>query len=416
VHPDDCLELVTFNQEDIVETSLLPRKQRCWPYSYPLTLPEDLRNQDNQISLTIRNTGGAYGLAVIPIYSQQAVTVLALGIWLLISPAAMACLKPRHAVTAWCVKTAPGVLPLFGLILLLLTQLNATGKMMPWELTTTFLLTSTVSLLLLLNILDNHADGSIRRKPSLIWMMISAGCFLHAANHLFVPAPVSQVVTLLGALAGIWSVVDNRQFCARTKKNGTAVAIAVTAMLSPLIYGYWNYELWRELATATAAVIRGGFALLQMPVNSYVMEASETQELLRLHFVQMVSPDFSLRVASPCSGFEGMCFILFLLSVFLLLDWQTLFSRVRHIWLVFVIAIPYVWLLNIVRIMLIFCYGAFLSRTQGRSIAATEAVDLFHSHVGWIIYLIGFVMFLPLVYRWAKIKQEPKPDCESASR
>jgi exosortase/archaeosortase family protein len=92
---------------------------------------------------------------------------------------------------------------------------------------------------------------------------------------------------------------------------------------------------------------------------------------------------------------------LFLLCGFVLIDWK-MFSKVRHLWVAFVLTVPFVLVVNSFRIAGLFLYAEWNVLRYGRTQAVTATIEAFHSNIGWVIYTVAFAIYLPMVYRWAR--------------
>ena len=104
----------------------------------------------------------------------------------------------------------------------------------------------------------------------------------------------------------------------------------------------------------------------------------------------LVAGSFGARIGSPCSGIASMLLFMALFLIIVIVDRDIInFKRVA---LVFFPALAGVFLLNVVRIYLLFMVAINISKDL--------AVGLFHTNVGWILFCAYFFVFLWFVYPW----------------
>jgi len=102
--------------------------------------------------------------------------------------------------------------------------------------------------------------------------------------------------------------------------------------------------------------------------------------------------NFSAQIAEACSGVYSI-FIFTALYLFgIILDWHKL-NKKKAI-LLFIPAVIGAFIINILRVFMIFIVGAFISRQL--------ALELFHSYIGMVLFLVYFGVFWSLSYKWMK--------------
>ena len=94
-------------------------------------------------------------------------------------------------------------------------------------------------------------------------------------------------------------------------------------------------------------------------------------------------------------------------ACFVLLDWG-LFSKVKRLWAIYLLTIPFVLTLNAMRIAALFLYAEWNVWRYNRNTATWATIEAFHSNIGWVMYSVAFAVFLPLVYRWARRAKKVK--------
>ena len=115
-------------------------------------------------------------------------------------------------------------------------------------------------------------------------------------------------------------------------------------------------------------------------------------------------PLFSARVAAACSGLEGIFLFIFLFSLIVIVDWGS--YSVRKALLIYLLGILYMFLLNVLRVMVFFAAAIWATKQWGEGQASQLFVWFFHANVGWIFYLIGIALFFSILFRFMQ-KQKP---------
>jgi exosortase/archaeosortase family protein len=93
--------------------------------------------------------------------------------------------------------------------------------------------------------------------------------------------------------------------------------------------------------------------------------------------------NFKAIVGKPCSGIDSFLLFTSLYSLIFILDYKKL-KKGLAITLFFVGAIG-MFLTNLIRILLLFIVGAYID--------ANFAIGMFHSNIGWILFIIYFFIF-----------------------
>jgi exosortase/archaeosortase family protein len=103
---------------------------------------------------------------------------------------------------------------------------------------------------------------------------------------------------------------------------------------------------------------------------------------------------FGAEIAEACSGIYSIFIFsaLYLFTIFL--DWDKMNKKKAA--LVFLPAVLGAFLVNIIRVFLLFVIGAYISRDI--------ALGMYHSYVGMIFFLLYFGLFWGFLHRWMKKK------------
>ncbi len=100
--------------------------------------------------------------------------------------------------------------------------------------------------------------------------------------------------------------------------------------------------------------------------------------------------DFKAIVGKPCSGIDSFLLFTSLYALIFILDYK----RLKKGWTVvaYLIGIIGMFLTNVLRIMLLFIVGAYID--------AKFAIGLFHTNIGWILFIIYFFVYWYIVSRF----------------
>ena len=123
------------------------------------------------------------------------------------------------------------------------------------------------------------------------------------------------------------------------------------------------------------------------------------------HFT-LFSPYFQIRIYADCSGVEGIFLFNFMLSAIFLLTTGICLLK-RRILVYYLLGIIYMFCINILRISAYFAFGYWAYRPDAWGLMqVTRGVPLylFHTYVGWILYLIAFRIFALCLYRTGACK------------
>lgn len=104
---------------------------------------------------------------------------------------------------------------------------------------------------------------------------------------------------------------------------------------------------------------------------------------------------FNVGISNECSGVDSMLLFLSLYALLLVLDWKRLNKKKMFILLIpgIIGTVAY----NILRIYLLMLVGIFID--------PKFAVDVFHTNIGWMLFLIFFVVFWHFGSKWVYLKK-----------
>lgn len=107
---------------------------------------------------------------------------------------------------------------------------------------------------------------------------------------------------------------------------------------------------------------------------------------------------FNVGISNECSGVDSMLLFLSLYILLLVLDWKRL--NKKRMLILLVPGIIGTVLYNILRIYLLILVGIFID--------PKFAVDVFHTNIGWMLFLIFFVVFWHFGSKWVYLKKTEK--------
>jgi exosortase/archaeosortase family protein len=407
---DECLEAMQVNGIDVDAVRDIDNSVRCdWWVPIAIDLTDYLADGPNTITIDVADKSGLYGIDITGIYALPALYGLAasLGVFLYVL---LFGFLANGSPPAWCYRYLCGrlhqmsFLPIIGVIYLCAVRANMRGA--PWNdgYYVTGLVAWTVSLTLLIRLMDRQSHGVMPLKLSACAATVSIGCLAYAS--MLMPMNVTDDVgsflwTIAGIVAGFLAFLNPLTLARLLPGVIRPVCIALLAAITPQAFSALNLTLWSEIASVTATAVRGILWACGIATTTYTGESTLPDGQRSDYYAYVVSPEFSIQIGAWCSGFEGVALFLFLLCGFVLIDWK-MFSKVRHLWVAFVLTVPFVLVVNSFRIAGLFLYAEWNVLRYGRTQAVTATIEAFHSNIGWVIYTVAFAIYLPMVYRWAR--------------
>jgi len=104
--------------------------------------------------------------------------------------------------------------------------------------------------------------------------------------------------------------------------------------------------------------------------------------------------DFIVGISNECSGIDSLLLFISLYTVLLVLDWNRMDRK--KMFILFIPGIIGTVLYNVLRIYMLILVGVFIS--------PEFAIDMFHSNIGWILFLLFFMAFWHFGSSWVYIK------------
>jgi exosortase/archaeosortase family protein len=233
------------------------------------------------------------------------------------------------------------------------------------------------------------------------WTVLLLNCLLFAL-FVWVSAWRETVVTYFGAeplsfarfALGVGTIVsahlifiDIPNLWKGLKRNAPQCALAAVTCLAVYALESLSLPIWYSLAPVVSKLVVVFVSLFTTEVVARVGVSGD---------MVISSPTFSAAVYSSCSGFEGLRLFLTFASAVLIVDWERLH---RQFLLLFGVGIPALFLLNVVRIGTYFIFASWSLSAVDSAAKATLVSGIFHSNIGFWIYLVGTVTMVLFAYQ-----------------
>ncbi len=188
-----------------------------------------------------------------------------------------------------------------------------------------------------------------------------------------------------------------------------AVAVSIPALLAIGVFGlsfihYFIQKFKRELYICLGLSIIFYFAIFQVwklwPFFSGIVLKS-VAFLLSFHVtpvkelgnLTLLVEDFAVRIEQACSGLDSMLLFSSLYLLIALVDWKE-FNKTKLITSYF-IALLGLFGVNILRVYLLILVGVYFDPKL--------TLQLFHTYLGMVLFMIYFFLFWWKAYKWMKV-------------
>lgn len=239
------------------------------------------------------------------------------------------------------------------------------------------------------------------------------------ASLMYLPFKWRLEVEVLGLLAACFSMVSVRECVRQLTRDLKLSLVLVMGMFSSTMYFIIQGHLWTKVCHATAHVV--DFILVRLAgIHVFVYESKMPvyRRIVRMHskgevkivtikqgggdkFLTMQSETFAIKLFPACSGMEGVFLFMFLLSSVLLIDWQ-IFKK-RSIIDLYLMGFIYMFMVNAMRISSLFLFGHYAWKpdaSHAMQLSRGVPIHVFHTWVGWVVYLVAFFIFVSILYRY----------------
>lgn len=154
-----------------------------------------------------------------------------------------------------------------------------------------------------------------------------------------------------------------------------------------LFYDLAIFQVWKFWPYFSSMVLNSVFNLLSLSFNNVVINPPRT----------LIVGNFGVQVAQACSGLDSLFLFTSLYLFITILDWSKLDKK--KLFLMLVPSSIGLFLVNILRVYLLMLIGILISPGL--------AINLFHTYAGMILFIIYFLVFWKLFYKWMKMKSKP---------
>jgi exosortase/archaeosortase family protein len=193
-----------------------------------------------------------------------------------------------------------------------------------------------------------------------------------------------------GTALALCVYVSPQRFWVLYRDQPRAFFVAAFLASGYALYPIINQSVWFPLCKGTATVLAQLFDALGMNVGTYEYRGLK---------MMLESPQFKINVHAPCSGFEGMLLFLGLYHAVVLWDYK-LFSK-TDIWGISLVFCFIAFVVNTIRIGALFLLGYFAYDPNAGEVMASfrgASVELFHSTIGFALYLLVFSLLMRPLY------------------
>ena len=167
----------------------------------------------------------------------------------------------------------------------------------------------------------------------------------------------------------------------------THSSLIVLTLITVIFFTLTNIlnQLWKFMAFAVAKIVYFFLHLFSDTAKLTVGNGDPTIGLEK----------FSVIIGPPCSGIESLSMFIGLFLLLIVYDWDSLIRKRTGI--IFLLGLVGTFFLNILRMSLILLIGTKYPHF---------ALNLFHSHVGWILFSVFMLALLYFGYGWMIKKQK----------
>ncbi|MDD5192297.1 MAG: archaeosortase/exosortase family protein [Candidatus Nanoarchaeia archaeon] len=148
----------------------------------------------------------------------------------------------------------------------------------------------------------------------------------------------------------------------------------VTASLMNLVWSLWPYfsDLVLRMTAVLLKIIGADFRIIEPRT--------------------IIVGSFGAQIAEACSGIYSIFLFSALYLFIMFVDWKKINKKKAY--LLFVPAVIGAFLVNVLRVFILFLVGAYVSKDV--------AMGMYHSYTGMIFFLLYFAVFWFLFYKWMK--------------
>jgi exosortase/archaeosortase family protein len=160
-------------------------------------------------------------------------------------------------------------------------------------------------------------------------------------------------------------------------RKESALALIFSYIVYFFSFGIQPY--WRLFSSAATSI---SYFLLKIISKDAAMAVVQGNPLVG------ITP-FIVQINAQCSGTEGLAFFTIMSALIVMIDWNK--TDKKKLWII-PAGLVGMFLVNCIRITSIILIGKYISEDF--------AVNTFHTNVGWVLFILYFIVFWYFAYRW----------------
>jgi len=182
--------------------------------------------------------------------------------------------------------------------------------------------------------------------------------------------------TFLTLVLGIFGLNFVKDFVKEFKRE-----LSYFLIFGVIVYSLMN-QVWKLWPYLSLIVMKITYFFLKLVSDNVAIIGDRT----------LMFEGFPAQIAEACSGIYSIFIFVSLYLFAILLDWKKI--NKKRAMILFIPAVLGAFAVNILRVFLLFIFGAYVSKSL--------ALGLYHSYVGMIFFMIYFAVFWLLFYNWMK--------------
>lgn len=231
------------------------------------------------------------------------------------------------------------------------------------------------------------------RPHSRSWVHLAISIVSYSIASIDVAAGLQKLALLLGTLSGCVILIPATEIIRQARSEPSALFVAALLAAGYALYPSLNESVWYPLSRGTANSLACVFGLIGLDAS---VVADRGIRIL------LASRQFRVNVYEGCSGLEGMLLFLGLYHMLVLWDYE-IFKK-TEIWGISLLLCCLAFILNAIRIGALFLLGYYAHHPlAGPLMVSLQGIPLlvFHSSIGFVIYLLAFAATAPRLYLYA---------------
>lgn len=233
--------------------------------------------------------------------------------------------------------------------------------------------------------------GPFTLNYSPFFSLISIGSFT-SLYMIDTQAGLAYRMLWLAVITSFFTMIPVTQFFDRLWREPRVTLVALIGGTAAYNYYWLLRDIWHYMCSWTTQTVVMILKFFNFDADANVVGQDEMR-------FRIASDQFSIIVNPGCSGLEGIFLFMFMLSLTLLSDWE--FFRRRSLSMFYAFGVVYMFFINTLRITVFYTLGYWAYKPDMPEWVQSmrgSTVDLFHSYVGWVFYVVAFIIFLLWIY------------------